>query len=336
MKVRLQNTLIILMIVLLTACGGLPLVQPGATITSNTQSPLATPKIVEGSMSSPLATPASSQSSPTPLYPPIATPVLAIGASTPAVKAIGDTPLLSPNLLAKMRAKDNTSISVEVWSSSDEIILRVGYEPNTTFWTVSRAKDQVSQVATLQPNQVSTAAIEELRQFDKRVDYVHVSPDGRWGAWGFGETLLIKQLGMDKPPVNLLGRVQYEEFGHLIWSPKGDQIAYTVKNDPLGRYEIRISDPLGQQIKGVALNDTGPGYMAWSPDGQFLAFEMQQEPQSDITNIYLIKQDGSGLTQLTQHGLAGGPIHWSPKDSAIAYVYGRGDGRRPWLVTITK
>lgn len=268
------------------------------------------------------------------------TPVLAVDTATPAVKVIDDMPLLSPDVLTQMGVKANDAIWVEAWPSTDEIIFKVGYDPRSTFWAVSRAKVQARQVATLQSNKVSTATIDELRQFDKRVDYVHVSPDGQWGTWGFGETLLVKQLGTNQPPVNLLGVVQFEELangaGRIVWSPDSKQIAYVIKNGPLNRYEIRVSDSLGQQIKGVALDDTAPAYIAWSPDSQYLAFYMLEEPQSGITHIYLMRQDGSGLTQLTQHGFANGPIYWSPTEEAITYTHGVGDGSRPWLVTFTK
>lgn len=348
MKIKLSNIFITFGLALLvSACGGLPLVRPEG----NVEQAAVTDEVIEGSASSPLATPVVTITpmqtdmpiSETPIPPiatpfvPVATPILVTGTSTPAVKTSSDAPLLATEVLTQLGAKDKTSVWVEAWPASDEIILRVGYEPTSTFWAVSTAKLEASPISNYQPDKTSTTtAVEELRQYDPRVDYVHISPNGKWSAWGFGETLFIKQLDIENPPVNLLGKVQYEEFGHLTWSPTSEKIAYTVKNDPLGRYEIRISDPTGQEIKGIALSDTAPGYTAWSPDGQYLAFEMQEEPQSQVKNIYLIEHDGNGLTQLTGHGLAGGPIQWSPEGEAIAYTYGRGDGSQPWLVTITK
>jgi hypothetical protein len=255
------------------------------------------------------------------------------------VQAVNDTPLLSADILLLMQIKENDTIWVEAWPAPDEIILRVGgYHPHSIFWAISPQQVQAQQLPNFQANPDSTAAAAELRHFDERVDYASVSPDGQWGAWGYEETLLIKQLGTDEPPANLLGVIEYERFqggrDTLVWSPQSDQLAYAVDNDPQNRYEIRFSDPTNQQIKVVALRDTRPYHLAWSPDGQYLAFEMLEEPQSGITHIYVVKQDGTSLTQLTHHGIASGPIHWSPAGETIVYTYDVGDGRRPWLVTI--
>ena len=266
-----------------------------------------------------------------------ATLVPPMGTSTPTVKVISDEPLLSPEVLTNMTVKDNDSIWVEAWPSANEIILRVGYYPNPKFWAVLKGEGEARQISNWQPDRASQAVVDELRKYGGVVDYAVVSPDGQWAAWASWETLLIKRLGTDEPPVNLLGK-KYERFeggiNELVWSPDSKQIAYPVDNGNAGRYEIRISGPLGQQTKIAPLWDTRPKHLAWSPDGQFLAFEMLEQPQSGITHIYLVRQDGQELTQLTQHGLANGPIVWSPEGKAIAYTQGKGDGSRPYLVTI--
>lgn len=268
--------------------------------------------------------------------PQLATPVPTM--DTPStIKVIADEPLLSAGVLSKMAIKENASIWVEAWPSVDEIILRVGYYPDPKFWAVSKERGEARQISSWQPEKASQAVVDELQKYNKAVDYAVVSPDGHWAAWAAWETLLVKRLGTEEPPVNLLGK-KYERFeggiNELVWSPDSRQIAYAVDNGNASRYEVRISDPLGQQVKIAPLWDTRPKHFAWSPNSQFLAFEMLEQPQSGITQIYLVGQDGKELAQLTQHGLANGPIAWSPAGKSIAYTHGQGDGSKPWLITI--
>lgn len=256
---------------------------------------------------------------------------------TSPFKVISDKPFFSSELLSKMGIRKGDFTWIEAWPSADEIILRVDFHPNSKFWMVSRQKGEVRQISNWQPERASPAVVDELRKYNEAVDYAVVSPDSQWAAWAAWETLLIKRLGTEEPPVNLLGK-KYERFeggiNELVWSPDSKQIAYAVDNGNLHRYEIRISDSSGHQIKVVPLWDTRPHHFAWSPDGQYLAFVMLEQPQSGIRHIYLVRQDGTGLSQLTQHGRADGPIHWSPTDMAILYRKDTIDAIGPWLITI--
>ncbi len=312
--------------------------QPSATTSESvSRSPLApptaTPLPKEMPVSLPTATPTAKSETEQP--PATSTPDKEV--PVPTVVVTSDEPLLSADQLSTMGVQENETISVVAWPTENEIVLQVGYQPDASIWVASKDKNTVQQATNWQPQNVtSRQAVEELQQYNEAVDYAVVSPDGQWAAWAAWETLLVKHLGTDEPPIDLLG-VEYERFeggsNVLVWSPDSKNIAYTVKNDNAGHYEIRISDPLGKKINVLSLWNTGPSPIVWSPNGQYLAFKTLEQPQSGINHIYLFRPDGNGLTQLTQHGFAKNPIHWSPESTAIVYTHGKGDGSNPWLVT---
>jgi hypothetical protein len=325
----------------LAGCGGPPLAQPEAT----PRSPVATPppeKIdvaVAQVTATPVATPtiltATWAMSPTMMtsYPPL------------TVEVISDGPMLSPDILSLMGVEEHNPVWVEEWLSVDKIVVGVGYN-NPTFWLVSKDANisfdsatkghvQVEPFVRSLSDEIQTEAVNELRQFDERIKYVTISPDEQWGAWGSGETLLVKRLGTNESPINLLG-VKYDtNDGTMAWSPDSKQLAYVVYHGELSQYEIRISNLQSQEAHVTQpLGESSPFHLAWSPNGQYIAFKMLEEPQSGIDHIYLIRQDGSGLTQVTQHGYAEGPIRWPPTGEAITYKHGIGDGSRAWVVVV--
>jgi hypothetical protein len=329
----------------ITACGSSPFALPedegitaqeGVTITATTIPAPTKVETVTTIAQTPTLTPQSANISPT--IQPSATSIPTGKMTTPVVTVISDEPLLSDEQLSAMGVKENETVSVIAWPVEDEMILQVGYQADATVWRVSKNEVAVAQVPNLQVQEEITSeqAVKELQKYNEAINYAVVSPDGQWVAWAAWETLLVKQLGADKPPIDLLG-IAYERFeggsNTLVWSPDSQNIAYVVKNDNAGHYEIRISEPSGKTISVLPLWNTGPSSLLWSPDGQYLAFKTLEQPQSGINHIYLFRRDGNGLTQLTQHGLAKNPIHWSPTSTAIAYTHGQGDGSSPWLVT---
>jgi hypothetical protein len=326
-----------------------PSVVSGEVVESVSRSPLASPTatplskeptlVKETPVMLPTATStAKSEKEPTPetVQPP-ATSVPIKETPAPTIVVISDEPLLSAEQLSAMDVNEDETVSVVAWPVENEMILQVGNQPEATTWRVTTDKGVVQQVPNLQTQETAPlSAIQELQKYNEAVDYAVVSPDGQWAAWAAWETLLVKRLGTDAPPIDLLG-VEYERFeggsNTFVWSPDSKKIAYAVKNDNAGYYEIRINDPLGKNVKVLPLWNTSPSPILWSPDGQYLAFKSLDQPQTGINNIYLFRRDGNTLTQLTQNGLAKTPIHWSPTSTAIVYTHGKGDGSNPWLVT---
>jgi Tol biopolymer transport system component len=106
---------------------------------------------------------------------------------------------------------------------------------------------------------------------------------------------------------------------HTALSPDGTQIAYF---DGLGdnSHNLWVMNADGTERRLLLDEDEGPGFgaghvdgLTWSPDGEWLAFIAED-------GIYLVRPDGSGLTQLVPGSFFGeGPVQWSPDGSRIAY-----------------
>jgi Tol biopolymer transport system component len=104
---------------------------------------------------------------------------------------------------------------------------------------------------------------------------------------------------------------------HTALSPDGTQIAYF---DGLGDHghNLWVMNADGTERR-LLLDDevSGVGHVGgptWSPDGEWLAFKGTVETED---GIYLVRPDGSGLTQLVPGSV--GTVHWSPDGSRIAY-----------------
>jgi len=106
-------------------------------------------------------------------------------------------------------------------------------------------------------------------------------------------------------------------------SPDGQWIAFR----PTGRQEdlflIRADGSSLRQLMDDPYKDRGP---TWSPDGKIIAFYSNRSGRYDI---WTIRPDGSGLTQVTK-GLGAGVWYarWSPDGSTLATA----DGKNTYLV----
>jgi TolB protein len=83
--------------------------------------------------------------------------------------------------------------------------------------------------------------------------------------------------------------------------------------------EIHVVDTDGGLLRRVTTRppespgDFGP---VWSPDGTRIAFV--RESEEDVTDVYVVNRDGSGLQRLTRTGDASEPA-WSPDGRRIAF-----------------
>ena len=150
-----------------------------------------------------------------------------------------------------------------------------------------------------------------------------------------------KIIKLNKEPI--LGDVNFME-----WTPDGEFLSY-MANDPLGVSQFFVWDvqaahqdpftrPIPLSTPGgviqpavfnggleIALRSATPSAMleptvsVTSLPGDWIAFSSDRNGGSDI---YLMKKDGSGLTNLTRSGGDAGP-RWSPDGRSIAFANGQ-------------
>lgn len=103
------------------------------------------------------------------------------------------------------------------------------------------------------------------------------------------------------------------------WSPDGRRLAFTGNRGDNGNiYVLQVANG---ELKQITNGERGGSSPSWSPDGKRIVFYRFKE--TDGTNIYTIKVDGTGLKRLAHAG-AGvyleDPV-WSP-EGKIAFSSG--------------
>jgi Tol biopolymer transport system component len=101
------------------------------------------------------------------------------------------------------------------------------------------------------------------------------------------------------------------------WSPTGDQIVFTIHNNPdvrksiwvvnadgSGLHELPIAPACGGEFSDP--QSIGCGEPAWSPDGQKIIFSRVSADGRRL-NVYTVNADGSGLVRVTDSGFSSQP-----------------------------
>jgi len=96
------------------------------------------------------------------------------------------------------------------------------------------------------------------------------------------------------------------------WSPDGRQIAFV--SDRLGKPQIFIMDAAGGNVRRLTTAGSYNVNPRWSPKGDSIAYTRSQGG----FQIYTIRPDGSGDTQLTSEGSNENPS-WSPDGRFITF-----------------
>jgi Tol biopolymer transport system component len=119
------------------------------------------------------------------------------------------------------------------------------------------------------------------------------------------------------------------------WSPDGTRIAFAGSaNGPFGLYVFDLETGRALPVPGT--NELSVGDPAWAPDGTRIVFEGSTDSDTDpeqTWDIYSVRLDGSGLTNLTgTPQLSETSPAWSWATDRIAFV--RGGDASPGLYTI--
>lgn len=144
-----------------------------------------------------------------------------------------------------------------------------------------------------------------------------VSPDGSRIAFSMmvRDTRTIAVINADGSHLTLLGG-----GSEPCWNPDGSTIVFarTVGD----RTQLFLVNPnSGTDVVQLTSGDFDNVWPAWSPDGQYVVFTSDRGWKRDTelkrTNLYVIRRDGTDLTQLTQ----GDSIVTSPNWGRDNWVY---------------
>lgn len=100
--------------------------------------------------------------------------------------------------------------------------------------------------------------------------------------------------------------------------PFTGKIAF-VTYDTMDNHHINVMNANGSEL--VDITPPNPpqkiGFLAWSPDGQYIAFNAWKDGKAQI---FIVKSDGSDLTQLTFGNVGGVKPSWSPDGKSIMFA----------------
>jgi Tol biopolymer transport system component len=94
------------------------------------------------------------------------------------------------------------------------------------------------------------------------------------------------------------------------WSPDSQQVVFSAQrldNDNMGIYAANVVD--GDER--VLLEDAYAGDPAWSPDGRWIAL-VRDDAGSGLLAVWLMRTDGTDLTELAGGFEQAGGINWQP------------------------
>jgi TolB protein len=136
------------------------------------------------------------------------------------------------------------------------------------------------------------------------------SPDGKRIAFvsdrtGTPQIYVMERDGTQPKRITYSG----SHFGDPDWSPKGDQIAFTGR-DEKGVFQIFVGDAQGKSVRAVTSGAYDTMDPSWSPDGRFLAVSSRRQGKNAI---YLFRLGSQDFRRVSPAGEEASQPAWSPR-----------------------
>ena len=102
------------------------------------------------------------------------------------------------------------------------------------------------------------------------------------------------------------------------WSPDGSQIAFSANLPETNTYRIQLMNADGSNLRRLTDGVTNDIFPTWAPNGTILFIRKLERITLLTGDVFSMKPDGTGITQLTTDGYVGG-YALSPDGMKMAY-----------------
>ena len=150
-----------------------------------------------------------------------------------------------------------------------------------------------------------------------------------------GAKILLSSTGVDGSELRLLDtntkqvttlrKLQPSE-GNARLSPDGNWIVINARIDDNSEVCLIRSDGTGE-IKNLTNNRARDSGASWSPDGSKILFESNRDGNYDLTQLYIMNQDGSNQHRIYYSNAISAYATWSPDGKHIAFANDKEDDR---------
>lgn len=145
------------------------------------------------------------------------------------------------------------------------------------------------------------------------------SPDSNQLVFNANDDIWVVQVS-DLSYINLTHGTILFFVNDLAWSPDNSAIAFSESVDSTGStWHIRtiaLDEPTTQWLPSVAYRNFEP---VWHPQGDLILFVSKLLPGYTAEQLYQVKPNGDGLTQLTNTETYKSGIAWSANGQMIVY-----------------
>lgn len=190
------------------------------------------------------------------------------------------------------------------------------------FLFMSNAMGQWNLVRTLSKAPNSAVTIVDRGDVAQGLDKPSPSPDGKRVAFQMkvGDQDYVGVSGIDGSSFTQLGPGSWPS-----WSPDGKTLAFTRSINNVNQLFL-VNPDTGENLVQVTNDQEANTNPCWSPDGKWIVFQSNRgwnkfpSGRADLTwNLFAVKPDGTGITQLTDGARDTGQPYWG-KDGWIYFV----------------